>query len=396
MQPTNPPRPSGRCSSGSIGVSRSAAGEKHREADSGSREVDECGQGVPDDQIATADRQTSREAPPPKRLAERSSGNDGGAEGDDRPGGGQDEGGAHIVPEMDARASAPEENLSPVRSSELLGFPPDARVLIINCDDFGMYHAVNVAVVRSIEEGIARSCSLMVPCPWALHAMELLGDHPEIPFGIHLTLLIDVPHYRWGPLTARERVPSLLDEAGEMFAWDRTSDLLARARLDEVELEFRAQIIRVVDAGLAPTHLDFHSLADGGRDDILDLTVALALEYGMAVRVWLEPGRQRLRARGLPVDDYPLMDSTRISLDGKAARFAELVHELPVGLSEWAVHPSLGNEESQAVDSLWRQRQTDYEFLMSSEARELIREEGIEVIDYRPMQRAWSGSGLVG
>ncbi len=278
----------------------------------------------------------------------------------------------------------------------MLGFSPEDRVLIINCDDFGMYHAVNTAVVRSIEEGIAKSCSLMVPCPWALHAMKLLRERPEIPFGIHLTLLVDVPHYRWRPLTAREKVPSLLDGTGEMFGYDRMSELLARARLDEVELEFRAQIDAVVDAGLAPTHLDFHSLADGGRADILELTVELALEYGLAVRVWLEPGREKLRARGLPVDDYPLMDSTRIRLDGKLAQFAKLVRELPAGLSEWAVHPSVGDAESQAIGSLWRERQTDYEFLTSPEARDLIREERVFVIDYRAMQRAWSsGSDLV-
>jgi predicted glycoside hydrolase/deacetylase ChbG (UPF0249 family) len=276
------------------------------------------------------------------------------------------------------------------RSSELLGFPPDARVLILNCDDFGMYHAVNVAVIRSIEEGIARSCSLMVPCAWAGHAMQLLRDRPEISFGLHLTLLIDVPHYPWSPVAGRDKVPSLLDEAGRMFGYERMPDLLANARLDEVEVEFRAQIDAVVDAGLEPTHLDFHSLADGGRADILDLTVELGLEYGLAVRVWLEPGRQRVRARGLPVDDYPLMDSTRIELDDKPARFARLLGELPVGLSEWAVHPSLGNEESQAVGSLWRQRATDFEFLVSAEARGLVRQEGITVIDYRPMQRAWS------
>jgi hypothetical protein len=34
-------------------------------------------------------------------------------------------------------------------SSELLGFAPDARVLIVNCDDFGMHDAVNAAVVES-------------------------------------------------------------------------------------------------------------------------------------------------------------------------------------------------------------------------------------------------------
>jgi predicted glycoside hydrolase/deacetylase ChbG (UPF0249 family) len=65
------------------------------------------------------------------------------------------------------------------QSAEFLGFPRGARVLILNCDDFGMYHAVNVAVLRSLGDGIASSCSLMVPCPWALHAMRLLSMLPE-------------------------------------------------------------------------------------------------------------------------------------------------------------------------------------------------------------------------
>jgi predicted glycoside hydrolase/deacetylase ChbG (UPF0249 family) len=278
-----------------------------------------------------------------------------------------------------------------VRSSELRGFPADARVLIINLDDFGMYHAINAAVVSSIEEGVASSCSLMVPCPWALHAMHLLRQKPEIPFGIHLTLFCDTTHYRWGPLSAREKVPSLLAETGELFTPAQVPELLARARLDEVEFEFRAQVEAVVDAGLTPTHLDWHCLADGGRDDILDLTVALAAEYGLAVRVWLEPGRQKMRQRGLPVVDHEFLDSFALDIDGKSARYAELLRDLPVGLSEWAVHPGLGNEESQAIDpGGWRVRRTDYEFLTSPQARELLQQEGIVVTDYRTIQQAWS------
>jgi hypothetical protein len=75
-------------------------------------------------------------------------------------------------------------------------------------------------------------------------------------------------------------VPSLLDEAGELFTPAQIPELLARARLDEVEHEFRAQ----VDAGLTSSHLDWHCLADGGREDILDLTVALG-EYVLDVVV---------------------------------------------------------------------------------------------------------------
>ncbi len=33
--------------------------------------------------------------------------------------------------------------MSNLRANELLGHPPDARLLIINADDFGVYHAVN-------------------------------------------------------------------------------------------------------------------------------------------------------------------------------------------------------------------------------------------------------------
>ncbi len=126
-------------------------------------------------------------------------------------------------------------------------------MLIVNNDDFGMYNGINVAVVRSIEDGIASSCILMAPCPAAPQAMRLLRDRPEIPFGGHLTLFCDTTNRRWGPLTAREKVPSLLAERGELFAPDQVPELLAQARLDEVEVEFRAQIAAVVDAGLAPT-----------------------------------------------------------------------------------------------------------------------------------------------
>src|ERR1700760_1900815 len=84
------------------------------------------------------------------------------------------------------------------QTNRLLGFPDDARVLIINADDFGRSHACNAGILRSLMEGVVTSTTLMVPCPWAPHAMQMLSDHPEISFGIHLTVISDVPLYRWG------------------------------------------------------------------------------------------------------------------------------------------------------------------------------------------------------
>jgi len=276
-----------------------------------------------------------------------------------------------------------------VCSTELLGFAPDARVLIINADDFGMYDAINTAVIRSVEEGIAGSCSLMAPCPAASHAMSLLRLHPQVCFGIHLTLVCDTPGYRWGPRAAKEQVPSLLDESGELFTPDRAPVLLARARLEEVEREFRAQVSAVAAAGLTPAHLDWHCLADGGRDDIFDLTVALAAEYGLAVRAWLDPARRTLRQRGLPALDHGFLDSFRLDTRAKQDRYARLLRDLPTGLSEWAVHPALGDRQAQTIDPGWRVRQTDYEFLTSPQARTILREERITVISYRDIQQAW-------
>ena len=54
------------------------------------------------------------------------------------------------------------------------------------------------------------------------------------------------------------------------------------------------------------------------------------------------------------------------------------------------MHPALGDEQSQKIDPGWRVRRTDYEFLTSPQASELLKHERIVVIDYRTIQQAWS------
>ena len=279
-------------------------------------------------------------------------------------------------------------------SSELLGFAPDARVLILNCDDFGMHDAINPAVIDSIENGVASSCTLMAPCPGAADAIRLLRERPHIPFGIHIALIRDKPDFRWGPVADRSEVPSLLDPNTNELYVDTAAGcaaLVKSAELSQVEREMRAQIDFVIDAGLAPTHLDWHCLPAGaGRPDILDLALSLADEYGVAVRVWEEDGGQLCRAQNKPVVDRPGLDSFTVDVEDKAAIYERLLRNLPVGLNEWAVHPGHSTPAWQAIDKRWRVRQTDHAFLTSSRASEIIDQEGIIVIDYRPLQAAWT------
>src|SRR6185312_205486 len=256
-----------------------------------------------------------------------------------------------------------------------------ARVVIVNCDDLGSHDAVNAGVVESIENGIASSASLMVPGPAAADAMRLLCERPHIPFGIHFALIRDSREYRLSPAAAKADVPSLLDpDTGELYVdtpAQRTA-LLAEAKLTDVERELRAQIDAVVDVGLAPTHLDWHCLADGGRAYILDLAMALASEYGLAARVWLDDGRRKAREQDKPVVDNAFLDSYSISLQGKAETYARMLRDLPPGLSEWAVHPACVNEQRQTIESTdWQIRRSDHAFLTSQRARVIVDHEDI-------------------
>ncbi len=278
------------------------------------------------------------------------------------------------------------------QTNRRLGYPVDARLLIINADDFGMCHAVNEAIIRTLQEGVVRSTTLMVPCPWALHARHFLADHPDIPFGVHLTVICDGNDYRWGPVTSREKVPSLVDRSGYFYNFEHMPEFIAQVSLDQLEMEFRAQIEVVLAAGLKPTHLDWHSLRIGGRPDIFDVMLKLAKEYGLALRVAGRSLIENLQSQGLPANDYDFLDSYLLDPVNKPARFAQILHALPVGLNEWAVHPGLDSPELLAIEPAGQHvRQADFDFLVSQAAKDIVKAEGIILLDYRALQVVWSG-----
>lgn len=276
------------------------------------------------------------------------------------------------------------------QANHLLGFPADARLLIINADDLGMCHAVNDAIFTALQSGFACSATLMVPCPWALHAAQFLAAHPEIPFGIHLTVISDFLNYRWGPLTPKEKIPTLIKSSGYFYPFEQMPEFLAKVSLNELETEFRAQIEWVLAAGLKPSHLDWHSLRIDARPDISDVMLKLAREYGLALRVRGRIQIEKVQGLGLPVNDHDFLDSYLIDQNDKTAQYIELLHNLPEGLNEWAVHPGFANSELLAIDSGGAQtRQKDFDFLMSPHARDTITSEGIILLDYRALQNVW-------
>jgi predicted glycoside hydrolase/deacetylase ChbG (UPF0249 family) len=146
----------------------------------------------------------------------------------------------------------------------------------------------------------------------------------------------------------------------------------------------------VLATSLKPTHLDWHCLYNGGRADIFEMTVKLAKAYGLAVRVFDRSTGEALRDQGLPTNEHQVVDTFKLDIVGKSAWFARALRALPIGLSEWAAHPALNTPELQAIEpESWQAHPTDLDFLISQEAREIIEQEGIVLLSYKPLQQVW-------
>jgi chitin disaccharide deacetylase len=158
----------------------------------------------------------------------------------------------------------------------------ESRTLLIRCDDIGMSHSVNLAANELIKTGLVFSASVMFPCAWYQEAVDILKNHPNICVGIHLTLNSEWKNYRWGPVTGRDRVPSLVDENGCFFP-SRAAFFANNPKPDEIEIELRAQIERALNSGLKISYLDYHMGTAVDKPELRKIVEKLADEYGLAI-----------------------------------------------------------------------------------------------------------------
>lgn len=165
--------------------------------------------------------------------------------------------------------------------SEKLGYPAGAKVLILHVDDVGMSYDSNLGAIKAMEEGVANSLSMMMPCAWIPGFFKYLEKHPNTDAGLHLTLTSEWDNYRWGPLEGKPSVPGLLDKEGAM--WRSVMGTVKNASADEIEKEIRAQLERSRSMGWEPTHMDSHMGTLFAKKDFLERYLKVGIEENIPV-----------------------------------------------------------------------------------------------------------------
>jgi predicted glycoside hydrolase/deacetylase ChbG (UPF0249 family) len=279
----------------------------------------------------------------------------------------------------------------PQSLAERLGYPRDAKLLIVHADDLGMAHSVNTASIKAFETGLVNSGSIMVPCPWLSEIAAYARANPQADLGLHLTLTSEWTQFRWGPLASRDRVASLLDKDGYLRLTE--SEAAAQADPKEVELEIRTQIERAKAMGIQPTHLDSHMGTLYQNKALFDVFLRVAREYKLPVRVaktWV--GRAEFLSGALTEKDV-YIDRTldinpSVAPQDWAKFYSDALQKLEPGVTEVIIHLAYDDAEMRGATSdhpnwgaAWRQR--DFEFFTSDAFRKLLNENQIKLITWR-------------
>lgn len=289
---------------------------------------------------------------------------------------------------------------------------PTSKRLLVNGDDFGLTAGVNVGIIRAFREGILRSTSLMATGAAFADAVRLARTHPELDIGCHLVFVDGMA------AAAPRQIPSLATSEGRLPR--SVGALLAglsfgRIRKTDLATEAAAQIERLLQAGVRPSHLDTHKHTHL-HPRILEIVATVAERYGIR---WIRrpyeslaelfglghrdrlPGGRRavsgavarlgctwferaLRRHGLKAPDR--LAGFRLTGALTPARLQRIIEQARGGLTELVCHPGICDAELQALPTrLKQQRQIELDALCAPGVKEAIARSGVRLCNFREL-----------
>ncbi len=283
-----------------------------------------------------------------------------------------------------------------------------------------MTRGINRGIAEAQQHGIVTSATLMANSrafdDAASLARTLAGRNPRFSVGCHVVLLDGQP------VLPAERVASLLKpgaQNGSHFRVKLNDFVVAsfRGKLqpDEIEAEASAQIQRLQSAGVQPSHFDTHKHAHMFPAVLRPLLRAARARDVPAVRnpfgqVWPLPlgdvlrrgqlwkrfaqlsllrnfaakFRDEVRAHRLCTTDGSVAVLVTGMLDVKL--FSKIAESIPEGTWEFVCHPGYDDSDLAEVRTrLRRSRSQELELLTSPGAKQVLQQQGIELISYREL-----------
>lgn len=276
--------------------------------------------------------------------------------------------------------------------AERLGYPKDAKLLILHADDLGVAHEEDMASFFALDHGDVSSASVMMPTPWVTEVAAYAKAHPDADIGLHLTLTSEWSTYRWGGVASKDSAPSLVDSTG-YFPSD-VPPAVAHDKPADVKRELRAQVERALALGIHPTHLDSHMGTLFATPELMAAYVDVAHEYHLPFLALRErPGMPKspvIRADG--VLDTVIMAGPEVPRDHWMQFYLDAIAHLRPGLSEMIVHLGHDGPELQAITvdhepygAAWRKR--DFETVTSAEFKRALHEHHVILVHWKDLQK---------
>ena len=275
-----------------------------------------------------------------------------------------------------------------------LGYPADARLLVIHADDFGMSHAVNRAIIEALEHGWVTSASILVPCPWFPEVAAWARAHPDADLGIHLAVNSEWTTFKWGPVAGRSAVPSLVGADGYMAIDEDAA--VAHAAPQDVERELHAQIDFAKAAGINLTHLDSHMGTLFHSQAFFDVYRRMGQAYGLPVLLERQGARGGAESRWGTHDEQEALIDRLFEIDPGVppdqweSAYEKMLGGLPPGVYQLIVHLGYDTDEMQGATadhpnwgSAWRQH--DFDMVKSARFQQFLRDQHFKLTTWRKL-----------
>jgi predicted glycoside hydrolase/deacetylase ChbG (UPF0249 family) len=293
---------------------------------------------------------------------------------------------------MQMQAYSQNKNLA-----EKLGYPKDAKLLIIHADDVGLSHSEDSATITAFEKGGINSASIMVPCPWFPEIANYARQHPELDWGIHTTFTAEWKNYKWDGVLPASEIPSLIDKDGYMYT--SLPEFAKNAKASDVEKEIKAEIEKCTSAGIKITHIDNHMGSILASPEMIAVYQKLGKEYHLPVLVPMNFIRRMAPQMAKYVDttNTVLVDNyvsayPAIPADNWKQFYDDALQNLKPGLNVLVFHLAYDTDEMKAITiehpdfgAAWRQRDLDY--AISDEFKNRLKQNNVHLVTWGEIQK---------